>query len=200
MSDNIAPSLEHNPNVVLVHAGTNDMNPRLSDITQGNDAENAAVRLGRLIDQIVEAVPDAVVLVAVIIDTCVPEQRRNTEPFQQLIPEVVRPRLEAGNHVLAVNMSSLGTDILHEDCVHPSVEGYEVVAEAWYDFMTQIPDSWIKSPKGPAPRSSSSIDDDDDDDSYEESAGERRYVVASSGSVSFWLLLLAGQALMIWCS
>lgn len=151
MSDHIGPSLEQRPNVVLVHAGTNDMNPRPQTSTEGSDPKEAADRLGKLIDQIIEACPDAIVLVAVIVNSCVAAQKGNVQQFQDLTPGVVRSRLAAGKHVLAVDFAELGDDVLGGDCVHPDDAGYSMMADQWYNAMTQIPRSWIQGPVGGDP-------------------------------------------------
>ncbi|UNI16145.1 hypothetical protein JDV02_002611 [Purpureocillium takamizusanense] len=155
ISDEIGPSLKQRPNMVLLHAGTNDMNENPSTSTEGNDPEAAARRLGALVDKIVVACPDAVVLVAIIIDTCRPEQSPRTRQFQSLIPDVVtRPRLEAGHKVLAANMTSLPVSELR-DCIHPTNRGYRLLGDFWYDVMAQVPRDWIQAPVGPDPERSS---------------------------------------------
>ncbi|KAH6692289.1 SGNH hydrolase-type esterase domain-containing protein [Plectosphaerella plurivora] len=151
MSDHIDASLAQLPNVILLHAGTNDMNPSPAIALQGNDPVAAADRLGKLIDKILIACPDAVLLVAVIISSCAPILQANVRDFQALIPGVVQPRLEAGKHILAVDFSELGTDVLSADCVHPSNDGYDLMADHWYNFMTQVPQVWISKPLGEDP-------------------------------------------------
>jgi GDSL-like lipase/acylhydrolase family protein len=151
MSDHIDASLAQLPNVILLHAGTNDMNPNPAVSLQGSDPVEAAGRLGQLIDKILTACPDAVLLVAVIISSCAPIQQANVRDYQALIPGIVQPRLEAGRRILAVDFSELRTDVLSADCVHPSDDGYDLLADQWYNFMTQIPQSWISKPLGDDP-------------------------------------------------
>ncbi|KAH6607168.1 hypothetical protein Trco_003481 [Trichoderma cornu-damae] len=145
MADHLGPSLEQRPNIILIHAGTNDMNMNSAISTEGRDPVAASERLGSLIDKVVASCPDAVVLVAVIIGTCRTDMIPQTEVFQSLIPKVVLPRLQAGKHVLAVDFSTFGLDNLG-DCVHPSNQGYHVFGDYWYDFITQIPQDWITKP------------------------------------------------------
>lgn len=124
------------------------MNPNLDVALEGNDPKDAAERLGKLIDQIVEACPSAVVLVAMIINTRDEGQQRNTVPYQGHIPGVVASRQVAGKHVLAVDFTSFPTGLLRVDGVHPTNEGYRHFGDYWYDFMTQIPREWIQSSDG----------------------------------------------------
>lgn len=150
IAGHVGESLEQRPNIVLVHAGTNDMNPDYSISKEGNDPEGAADRLGKLIDQIFEACPDAMVLVAMIINTCNGDQSPQTKEFQQLIPGVVKKRFDDGYHVLPVDFITFETSMLR-DCIHPTNSGYKVFGDYWYDFVTQIPKEWIKEPVGDDP-------------------------------------------------
>ena len=150
ISDHADPSLAQRPNIVLLAAGTNDMNPSPAISTEGNDPVGAAGRLGKLIDKIVEYCPDATVLVAIIISTCDSDQEPQTEVFQRLIPGIVKKRSDNGQHVLAVDFTTFSTDLL-KDCIHPTNEGYTIMGDYWYDFITQIPSDWIHAPVGKDP-------------------------------------------------
>ncbi|EFQ34084.1 uncharacterized protein GLRG_09228 [Colletotrichum graminicola M1.001] len=151
ISDHIGPSLKQRPNIVLVHAGTNDMNPSLDTAKQGNDPKGAADRLGKLLDKIIEACPDATVLVGMIINTCDEKQSPATKEYQQLIPGVVKSRKDGGKHILAADFTTFETSHL-QDCIHPSNDGYKLFGSYWYDFITQIPKDWIQKPVGDGPK------------------------------------------------
>ncbi len=151
IADHAGVALAQRPNVVLLMAGTNDMNPDRSVSRQGHDPVQAAARLGQLVDQIVAACPDAVVLVAVIPGTCDEDQAAQTEAFQALIPGVAAQRREKGHRVLAVDFGALGMDLLRRDCIHPTDEGYRVMGDYWYDFIQQVPEGWIQEPVGADP-------------------------------------------------
>ncbi|UKZ47743.1 hypothetical protein TrVGV298_001969 [Trichoderma virens] len=150
IADHVGPSLEQRPNIILLHAGTNDMNPNSAISTEGHDPVAASERLGSLIDKMTVACPDAVILVAMIIGTCNAEQSPQTKVFQSLVPKVVTPRLQAGKHVLAVDFSTFGLGNLR-DCIHPTNQGYQLVGYYWYDFIAQIPRDWITAPVGKDP-------------------------------------------------
>ncbi|POR33128.1 Lipase 1 [Tolypocladium paradoxum] len=150
ISDHVGPSLEQRPNIILLAAGTNDMNPNHSISKEGNNPSEAADRLGKLIDKMIKECPDAVVLVALIINTCDPQQSPRTKEFQQLIPGVVKNRKDAGRQVLAVDFTTFETSNL-QDCIHPTNEGYKMMGDYWYDFIHQIPSNWIKPPVGRDP-------------------------------------------------
>ncbi|GJN73332.1 hypothetical protein PLICBS_007410 [Purpureocillium lilacinum] len=184
ISDEIGPSLKQRPNIILLHAGTNDMNENNSTATEGNDPAAAAKRLGALVDRIVAACPDAVVLVAMIIDTCRPEQSPRTQLFQSLIPgAVTRPRLEAGHKVLAANFTAFPVSELR-DCIHPTNRGYRLLGDYWYDVMAQVPRDWIQAPVGPDPERSS--------------AGRVAAPPAAAGALAF--VVVAAAAVLTMCS
>lgn len=156
-------SLEQRPNVILLAAGTNDMNENPAISKEGNDPAGAADRLGKLIDKMIKECPDATILVAMIINTCDPKHSLRTKEYQQLIPRVVRKRKDDGKHVLAVDFTTIETGNL-QDCVHPTNEGYKLMGHYWYDFIHQIPDKWIKKPVGPDP-------DNGDEDGSKDNGG-----------------------------
>ncbi|OCL02267.1 carbohydrate esterase family 3 protein [Glonium stellatum] len=143
----VRPSLQQRPNIVLLHAGTNDMNPSRAISTEGNDPNGAAERLGGLIDQIMKVCPDATVLVAMPISTCDQAQQPATVVFQSLIPGIVQQRRAAGNKGIAVDFTSFSMGLLR-DRIHPTQEGYRVFGDFWYEFIEQIPSEWIEAPIG----------------------------------------------------
>jgi hypothetical protein len=146
----VATSLLSQPNIVLLHAGTNDVNPNLSIATEGNDPNGVADRLGQLIDRIIISCPGATVLVAIPISTCDHNHQAIMAVFQSLIPSIVQPRRNAGKKVIAVDFSSFSTSLLR-DCIHPSEEGYRAMGDLWYQLIMQIPTDWIEQPLGGEP-------------------------------------------------
>jgi lysophospholipase L1-like esterase len=150
IDDNMQSSLEQKPNLVLLHAGTNDMNSNPLVSREGNDPAKAAQRLGDLVDHVLEACPDAVIIVAVIIGSCDEEQGPRIEEFQDLIPDVVEQRSAAGHHVLVADFASFPMDGLR-DCIHPTNDGYRSLGDYWYDAVASVPADWISRPLGPDP-------------------------------------------------
>ncbi|KAM0323916.1 hypothetical protein ACHAQA_008497 [Verticillium albo-atrum] len=198
MSDHVGPSLEQRPNVILLHAGTNDMS--IYRATEGRDPVAAASRLGKLIDQMVEACPDAVILVAIILNSCDEERHDREKVYQSLIPGVVKERTEKGHQVLAVDFTTISEDLLRKDCVHPNNDGYREMGRYWYDFLTQVPKSWIQAPVGGDPEQPERLppqgpptdpDDDEDDDDGDDESGSN--VARKLGSMAGLALLV-----MIW--
>lgn len=150
MHDHIDGSLAQRPNIILLHAGTNDMSPDSSVSTEGRDPAEAAQRLGALIDKMVSKCPDATILVALIIPTTRVTQIPQTTQYQALISGIVQTRYAAGKHVIAVDFTTFPKGLLR-DGIHPTDGGYRIMGDWWYDFMTQIPKSWISEPEGKDP-------------------------------------------------
>ncbi|KAI3544900.1 GDSL-like Lipase/Acylhydrolase [Colletotrichum abscissum] len=188
IADNVGPSLVQRPNIILLHAGTNDMNPNPAVSTEGNDPAAAAERLGTLIDQMITACPDATILVAQIVDTCSAEQEAATVAYQKLIPGIVEQRRNASHHVLAVDFAALGTGILRDDCIHPTDEGYRTMGDYWYDFIAQIPKDWVTQPIG------------DDPDRSKDEAARASKSLSTSGAMGLssqsWVMVLMMQLIM----
>lgn len=127
------------------------MNPNSAISTEGNDPVAASQRLGNLIDKMVDTCPDAVILVAMIIGTCNADQAPQTNMFQSLVPGVVMSRFKARKHVLPVDFSTFALSNLR-DCIHPTNQGYQLLGDYWYDFITQIPQDWLTEPVGDDPK------------------------------------------------
>jgi lysophospholipase L1-like esterase len=72
----------YDPDVVLLHAGTNN-------ITRGEDPAAVAGKLSGLIDRVRAAAPGAQVFVARIIGTAVPAEVPANQAYNALIPDVV---------------------------------------------------------------------------------------------------------------
>lgn len=141
------------PNVVLLHAGTNDLD-------RSYDPARAPQRLGSLIDQILTTCPDVVVLVARIVPSKQPLLQDRISTFNSQIADVISQRARAGKHVLPVDMfDSFTTSDLADD-LHPNDRGYKKMADQWHQAIEQAKEKgWIKNPvsvrrRGPHPNSS----------------------------------------------
>jgi lysophospholipase L1-like esterase len=128
-------------NIVLIHAGTNDM-------IQNYAVDGAPARLGTLIDTVYRANPSVLILVAKIIvnnDTAI--QSRISD-FNEAIPDIVSARSDAGTKVRLVDMESVTVDDLIEG-THPNANGYAKMATVWYQGIVQAgTDGLISAPAG----------------------------------------------------
>ena len=115
------------PHVVLLHIGTNDM-------TSNADPTSTANQLDTLVTNLVQAAPDALVVVAKI----VPLGYSNTNYTQYIakIPDIVNAHASKNQHVVMVDMSALpSSDIRGSGNVHPTDKGYADMADLWYGVI-----------------------------------------------------------------
>lgn len=122
-----SPALDENPNIILLHIGTNDLKKKPSGM---------ADRLENLIDKILDEAPNALLVVASI----VPSNRSDFPnsavlEYNAKIPEIVQSRADIGFNIIFVDQydgfptSELG------DKLHPSPAGYTRMAGKWYDAI-----------------------------------------------------------------
>ena len=149
----MGPSLEQNPNIITLHAGTNDLFAPTAR-RENLPYDEAPERLAAMIDQIIDAVPDStVILVAQLTPALDPAQNARTTTFNQAIPGIVRQRADAGVHIRVVDMSVIGQDEIDPDSggVHPKPEGYRHMGDIWADAIRHLPRDWVQPPVGDDP-------------------------------------------------
>ena len=115
------------PHIVLLHIGTNDMTSNANPTTTAN-------QLDTLVTNVVQAAPDALVVVAKI----VPLGYSNTNYDQYIakIPDIVKAHAAKNEHVVMVDMSTLpSSDIRGNGNVHPTDKGYSDMADLWYGVI-----------------------------------------------------------------
>jgi lysophospholipase L1-like esterase len=117
-----AKSFSTTPHIVLLHAGTNDM-------TMNADPTTTANQLSTLITDLVNAAPDALIVVAKIVP--LGYSNSNYTSYIAKIPGIVQSH--TSGHVIMVDMSTLPTsDIRGSGNVHPTDQGYADMANLWY--------------------------------------------------------------------
>jgi lysophospholipase L1-like esterase len=117
----------HQPDIVLLHAGTNN-------ITKKDSPSTTAGKLQSLIAQIRSHNADTKIFVAKIIKSRDPARRPDTNAYEALIPGVVA---NAGPNVYLVDQTSIAaTDIY--DWTHPNDFGYSKMAYNWYQSLRQV--------------------------------------------------------------
>ncbi|WP_119323119.1 RICIN domain-containing protein [Capsulimonas corticalis] len=126
----------YQPNVVLLHIGTNDLG-------QNYQVSTAPNRLASLIDQILAADPGVTILVAQLICNSTGWVQTDINNFNSQIPGIVQARVNAGKHVYTVSMSSLNLGDLN-DGLHPNDGGYQKMADNWDAGIRQvIANGWV---------------------------------------------------------
>ncbi|KAE8853632.1 hypothetical protein PTNB73_02045 [Pyrenophora teres f. teres] len=126
--------LEMRPNVILLHIGTNDLARPETAEEKWSDAPE---RLGRLLDDIFKICPDAVVLVAKIIQAKDTQTRANVQIFNDAIPQVVDMSREKGFKLAIADLSIVDANELVDD-LHPSYAGYSHMSDIWYDAIRVV--------------------------------------------------------------
>lgn len=134
--NNIEAALTGDPNIVLLMAGTNDVN-------QGDNVSNMLNELGALIDRITDARPNTYVLVASPIPNfSTPERQQVTANFSNSIfNSVINPRLQGGKNIRFVdifNTPGLNRSDYQGDLFHLNANGYNKIAEVWYNAIREV--------------------------------------------------------------
>jgi len=121
----------YSPQMVLLMIGTND-------IAFNEDPPHAPMRLGALMDIILETDPKLLLVVAQIVPTTDDAKNALVVAFNAEIPALVKARLDAGKHIAMVDMygaltadASYKTDYMFNE-YHPNDAGYVKLAETWY--------------------------------------------------------------------
>ncbi|MFF3846426.1 GDSL-type esterase/lipase family protein [Streptomyces sp. NPDC002328] len=130
----------YQPNVITLHAGTNDMN-------RNHELASAPARLKRLINQALTHSPRATVLVAQLIPTGKAGLQPRIDAYNAALPGMVRDLQREGKHVLLVDMRRvLVSDGLENDA-HPTDAGYAKMAHAWYgSVLLASAKGWLQTP------------------------------------------------------
>lgn len=115
------------PQIVLLHIGTNDM-------TSNADPTTTANQLDTLLTNLVQAAPDALVVVAKIVP--LGYDNTNYDQYIAKIPDVVKTHASKNEHVVMVDMSTLPSSDIHGNGnVHPTDNGYADMAKLWYGVI-----------------------------------------------------------------
>ncbi|KAB8174233.1 SGNH hydrolase [Microbispora catharanthi] len=141
----------YTPRTVLLHIGTND-------VLQNYNVSGAPQRLSTLIDHITAAAPNAEVFVATIIPLSNSGQEAAARTFNAAIPGIVQSKVNSGKHVHLVDMHSKLTTADLIDGIHPTANGYDKMAAAWYAALQSVPGSIGQGPSpSPSPSASPSV-------------------------------------------
>ncbi len=120
------PALEDGPHIVLLHIGTNDMY---------QTPAGAADRLETLLDQIIETLPDSLLVVSTIIPF--PGAPGEVASYNSGVVTVVQARIDAGEHILLVDQFEGFPEGELADGVHPNEAGYARMAAKWYEAIVE---------------------------------------------------------------
>jgi lysophospholipase L1-like esterase len=117
----------YQPDIVLLHIGTNDMN-------QNYQVDTAPQRLGALVDRILADRPTATVLVAKIVPALDATIQSRINAFNTAVPGIVEAR---GARAKLVDLSVLSAADLN-DTLHPNDNGYLRMSVRWYTALESV--------------------------------------------------------------
>jgi lysophospholipase L1-like esterase len=123
--------LRYQPDVVLIHLGTND-------VGQDYDLANAPARLSDLVGDILTLAPDTTIVVASIIPLTSPAYEARGVAFNAQVPGVVQSWSDAGYDVRFVDMHAALNTWNLADGVHPNAGGYALMGNAWYAALADV--------------------------------------------------------------
>jgi lysophospholipase L1-like esterase len=139
-------SVGKKPNVITLMAGTNDT-------PKGDGPKAAAVRLGTVVDNLMKALPDTVVLVSTLTPMFFEAgtgKTPTTEVFNKELPALIKARVDSGKKIALVTLPEMdfakgGKDT--REGIHPNDSGYKKMAVAWAKGIEEAAEkNWIKEP------------------------------------------------------
>lgn len=125
------------PDIVLLHLGSNDM-------FQGQSAESTINDISQIIDTLRRVNPRVTVFVCQVIPTYQDYFNNRLNALNALIPNFARQKDTPQSRVLKVDMNTVVnryTDLY--DGVHPNAQGEEKIAAKW---MTRLEEYWESLP------------------------------------------------------
>lgn len=135
------------PNIILLLAGTNDLNQEDILFSEEEPRALALYRLQLMLEYLTCMAPEAVLLVADL----PPIQNQTAQAlavdFNAGIPDVVAPGISEGYKIRTVQLSDMGPELMNHDGIHPNDDGYKVVADRWFKSLQESPSGWIQSSK-----------------------------------------------------
>ncbi|KAK4897725.1 hypothetical protein LTR27_004497 [Elasticomyces elasticus] len=135
-------SIPSQPNLVLLHVGTNDC-------VQGIDIQNAGARLGTLIDRLFAAIPGVTIIASTLIPNGNSATQTNVKSYNGQIPGIVASRQAAGKKITYVDFSSSYFSLadIGGDGTHPTEAGYMKMAEVWFQgIQAASVQGWLSAP------------------------------------------------------
>lgn len=127
---NSSGSYDYQPNVVMIHLGTNDCNLHV-------DTPNAPTRMVHLVQNLTSAIPNVVVIVSNLIPNLVPDVETCIQSVNSGFETEMATLASSGEKVLFADMHSAVpiSDINTVDGTHPNDDGYQKMANVWYEAL-----------------------------------------------------------------
>lgn len=163
-------SIRTRPNVVLIHAGINNMDKEI-------DVDESPELMEKLIDGVHDEAPDAAILVMPIIWANDTRLQNNTDHFNRILSGIIKKRRDDDMHIYSVSTHMTVADLA--DFKHPNDQGYEKMANAWFRGIKEVNErGWLKDPvevnaeELPRMGLGTRLDSGGDDENEDEDEGE----------------------------
>jgi lysophospholipase L1-like esterase len=128
-SASFAEAFSLDPNVILIHVGTNDC-----WYVKGENGTGANIQMGYLLDSIREKAPDALVMASTLIRNTNDWANRCIKGVNAGLPATVAAAVAKGQEVKLVDMYPIvPADQIQSDGTHPTDYGYQLMARQWYE-------------------------------------------------------------------
>ncbi len=141
----------HQPDIVLMHAGSNDM-------FQGQDINSTVSELEQIIDQLRAVNPQVKILLAKLIEPTEWNGRwERIRELNQAIPAIAsRKHTDQSPVILVDQTQGFNADYDTYDGVHPNSAGESKMADRWFEALARIlaPDTPAPAPVLPPPTAS----------------------------------------------
>jgi lysophospholipase L1-like esterase len=123
------PAFDTLPHIVLLMIGTNDC-------IQNDNLAQAPARLENLLNQIIQAAPDALVVVAKL--TPLTQNNNRVTTYNDALPAIVDELADAGKHIVLVDQYTGFQMNQLADGIHPNQSGYDRMAGVWYEAIEPL--------------------------------------------------------------
>ncbi|KAH8178456.1 GDSL-like lipase/Acylhydrolase family protein [Sarocladium implicatum] len=131
-------SIRARPNVVLIHAGINNMDKEI-------DLDESPELMEKLIDGVHQGAPDAAILVMPLLWCNDSRLRNNSDNFNRILDGIIEERSDDDMHIFKVPINNSLSDL--SDYKHPNDQGYEKMAKAWFAAIKDVNElGWLEDP------------------------------------------------------
>jgi len=107
-----------------------------NDVTYTSGQSTMTTRLEGLLDKIVAAAPNALIVLAKL--TPISYKPAALTDYNSKLPGVVSARAAKGQHIVLVDMSQMPSTSLSSDGIHPGDQGYAYMATTWYAAIKDV--------------------------------------------------------------
>ena len=124
--------LEFLPDVILLMAGTND---QLQEVPPYNPPDIAAQHMQDLLEEINTLLPGVQIVLAKVIPLV--HNDEGIVEYNARLSVIVDSLSAQGLNLRLVDMYAIGLGALSEDGIHPTLSGYDAIADIWFPALLE---------------------------------------------------------------